>query len=412
MKRSKQTYDTSFMAAYVMGIRGKQYDMVPSSTKWHWENNTYFDNIIGYKHMEKYVHVSVVAEQYKCAKTLLFGLIRLFYMYQNIVNALPNKNDIIWNYRSKIIQITSPYIARFSVAKISHLLGISYQHYNMLCNNFFCKFSPVLLCRKAFPKQLSLEEISLISSFLKNPEFENWSLISIYYKLIRESQRFFSEKTFYKYVRILELRKKKIKVQKRSIGPRASKPLQLLHMDITEYWVTDSVRLYTHVIMDNFSRKLMGCKIGITKSDSLALDNLKDVYTRFRLHLHSESIIIMSDGGGENFGKTKHFIASKKNLKQHIALRNKKDCCNNMVEALIRKIKECFLYDNSFSSADDFEKHILSAINSYNSTMPLAATGGRTPDEAFNGINPFPEKLDIRIQNSRTLRFRENVKGH
>ncbi len=39
-------------------------------------------------------------------------------MYQNIVHALPNKKDVIWNYQSEIIQKTSPYLSRFSVAKI------------------------------------------------------------------------------------------------------------------------------------------------------------------------------------------------------------------------------------------------------------------------------------------------------
>lgn len=247
---------------------------------------------------------------------------------------------------------------------------------------------PVLLCRRAFPKQLSIPEISLISKYVHLDECRHWSLISIYFKLIRETDCMFSAKTFYKYVHILDLRKKQKKIRKRSVGPRAVKPLEILHMDITEYWITDSIRLYAHVLMDNFSRKILGIRLGLTKSDSLAFENLYEAYARFKLHLQSHIIVVMSDGGGENFGKTKEFILSKPNLKQHIALRNKSDCTNNMVEALIKKLKECYMYDYSFSSVENFETHIHNAMLLYNSTMPLAAIDGCTPNEAFEGILP------------------------
>jgi len=50
----------------------------------------------------------------------------------------------------------------------------------------------------------------------------------------------------------------------------------------------------------------------------------------------------------------------------------------------------------------------LFAANDYNEEMTLEACGGRTPDEAFYGFNPFPDKLSVLIKQSISRRRFEN----
>ena len=209
----------------------------------------------------------------------------------------------------------------------------------------------------------------------------------------------------------MELRKKRRKIIKSGIGIRASKPLQILHMDISEYWITDNIKAYFHIIIDNFSRKILGLKVAKRKLADLALENLKDVYQGFHLNKHEEIILMINDSGSENKSVTKEYIESLKNMRQEFTNRSKREFSNNLIEAAIKKLKQCYLYPAEFNGFDDFYTQTQFALNDYNEEMTLEACGGRTPDEAFYSVDPFPEKLSILIQKAISLRIIENRYG-
>jgi putative transposase len=262
------------------------------------------------------------------------------------------------------------------------------------------------------PNQLTFKEVKLIEQFVLNPEYRNWSLISIYYKLIRESERFFSDRTYYKYVSILGLRRSKNKKPKaKNTGPRANRPLQLLHMDITEYWITDNIKAYLHIVMDNYSRKILGFKVALNKSAELACENLKEVYKKFNLAGHKDVMIMINDNGSENYDITKQFIESLPNMTQYFANRKKrKQWTNNMIEALFCKMKG-FVREYEYRDFDSFVRKFEDIKELCNDKIPIAATGGRTPNEAFEGINPFSDSLTSLIQRSHIQRVMENRNG-
>ncbi|MEI7596923.1 MAG: hypothetical protein WCK02_14330 [Bacteroidota bacterium] len=111
-----------------------------------------------------------------------------------------------------------------------------------------------------------------------------------------------------------------------------------LDNNISEYWIADNVKAYFHIIIDNFSRKILGLKIASTKSADLALENLKEVYHTYNMEQHDEIMLMINDNGGENKSKTKEYIESLSNMKQKFANKSKCEFSNNMIEAAIKKV--------------------------------------------------------------------------
>jgi putative transposase len=178
---------------------------------------------------------------------------------------------------------------------------------------------------------------------------------------------------------------------------RASEPLQILHMDITEYRLTDNVKVYIHIVADNFSRKPLGVLAGLNKSAILTCENLKNVYNNFLSN--EKRVIIYTDGGSENRSVTETFILGKNNMEHRICQKDGHGS-NSMIEAIIKKIKQCFIYPNTYTDFDDFSLKLEKAIAIYSQQMPLDALGGKTPNEAFYGINPYPTEVTALIKSA------------
>jgi hypothetical protein len=77
---------------------------------------------------------------------------------------------------------------------------------------------------------------------------------------------------------------------------------------------------------------------------------------------------------------------------------------NSMIEAIIKKIKQCFIYPNTYTDFDDFSSKLEKAIVVYSEQMPLDALGGKTPNEAFYGVEPFPTEVATLIKNAALKR--------
>lgn len=406
---AKRTYDTFLRVSYALGARGKVYDDIPSSTKHDWLTKS-SDHIYGSNEMAKYAQIIISAEEHKLLKQSLWSITKLFLTYRNIVNDLKDKNQLLYKASNNIIRITHSWSGQKKIKRISNALNISQQQYIAWKKGFYCNFSPISLCRKKYANQLSFSEVKMIGRYISNPEYKNWSLISIYYKMLRETNIYLSDRTFYKYCRILGERILKRRKRLSKEGPRANNPLELLHMDITEYKIADNVKAYVHMVIDNYSRKILGYKISTKKNATLAFENLTEVYSILN-HNGKDTIEIMSDDGSENKSITSEFMDSQSDLIHSIARKGSITCTNNMIESVFKKIKQCFIYHRDISNYNHFEEILEEAVIIYNEKMPLAALNGRTPSEAFEHINPFPEDMEDKILKAQYQRYMENING-
>ena len=123
--------------------------------------------------------------------------------------------------------------------------------------------------------------------------------------------------TWYKYANRLGVKRKFFKLnKKREIGVRASKPFEILHMDVTIFKPMDQTKVYIYFIVDNFSRAILNWKASLEYSSAIALDVLKEAIQKHDIRIDST---LITDGGPENHCEVSKFISGEENIKQVIA---------------------------------------------------------------------------------------------
>ena len=102
--------------------------------------------------------------------------------------------------------------------------------------------------------------------------------IYVYYKALRDNAVFMGIGTWYKYANRLGIKRKFFRINRKNvIGIRASRPLQILHMDVTIFKPLDNTKVYIYFIVDNFSRTILSWKASVEYSSSIAMTVLKEV---------------------------------------------------------------------------------------------------------------------------------------
>ncbi len=147
----------------------------------------------------------------------------------------------------------------------------------------------------------------------------------------------------------------------------------------------------------------------IAKSTLYGLCKIIIIYKQMlnnTLHIEKR-VIIYTDGGSENRSVTEVFISNKKNLEHRICQKNWHGS-NSMIEAIIKKIKQCFIYPGSYSDFDDFSSKLEKAITIYSQQTTLDALGGKTPNEAFYNIEPFQTEVATLIKTAAIKRYKIN----
>ena len=267
-----------------------------------------------------------------------------------------------------------------------------------------CDNSIFQLCQPRHPHQLLSSEVNIIKNYLLNEKFENWSALSIYYQALREKTVFMGMSTWYKYANRLGVKRKFFKLnRKREIGIRASKPFQIIHMDVTIFKPLDQIKVYIYFIVDNFSRAILNWKASLEYSSAIALDVLKEAIQKHDIGIDST---LVTDGGPENHGEVSKFVSNRENLKQLIA---QKDIIqsNSMVEAVNKHIKSYYLFKKELKDLNDTFKYLSTSVPDYNN-KPHGRLYGLTPNEVLNGNEPAKDNYQNDIAEARKKRLLQN----
>ena len=167
---------------------------------------------------------------------------------------------------------------------------------------------------------------------------------------------------------------------------RASRPLQILHMDVTIFKPLDNTKVYIYFIVDNFSRVILNWKASVEYSSSIAVTLLKQCFSKHGIHPDSK---LITDGGPENHGEVSGFVAGNPNINQLIA---QKDIIqsNSMVESVNKHIKYYYLFKKELKDFEDTVTYLLSSVPDYNN-KPHGRLYGLTPNEVLNGNVPVKD---------------------
>ncbi len=318
-------------------------------------------------------------------------------------NAL-NKAELLQLNKSLVLQTIQKVKPVLGVKRVLNKLGLSASKMYYWLEKKNCSDSIFQLCPIRHPNQLLTSEVSVIKNYLSNENFNNWSVLSIYYQAMRDKAASMSIGTWYKYANRLGVKRNFFNRPKtHKIGITATRPLEKLHMDITLFRTVDNTRVYIYFIVDNYSRAILNWKASTSYSSNLAMNLLKGA-----IHAHSinTQAILITDDGSENKGDVSTFIKSKENLTQLIA---QKDIIqsNSMVEAVNKHIKYYYLFKNNLKNLDELQKCLASSVPNYNN-KPHGRIYGFTPNEVLDGAIPTTDVYSIQKLEARKLRNEQN----
>ena len=256
----------------------------------------------------------------------------------------------------------------------------------------------------AWQALVEIANLHMVKEYVSNDAYSYWSLSSIYSQMVREAITFMSLATFRKYAKWINpnLSHRRNRRQISWERLRANAPKQILHMDLTIFRPSDHTRVYIYLVMDNFSRAILGWKASLQYSSDIALKNLKEVCDKYDL-LKSDTRLIVDDGP-ENSGYINEFLTFPGvQLKKQIAPLDIRQS-NSMIESVNKRLKYDYLFTKELSNFEAVEFFLPDAIDSYNN-KPLIILSAYTPLEVLHGA--FPDKYRFKESSRITVTQRK-----
>ena len=109
--------------------------------------------------------------------------------------------------------------------------------------------------------------------------------------------------TWYKYARLMKLRRKKSKKPKKNYddGLRANAPDEKWHADITEFKTADGRTSYIYLVMDNFSRYITSWRIADKVCAKVRIETFEETIINAGIEPNQKGKTeLIVDGGTEN----------------------------------------------------------------------------------------------------------------
>ena len=377
---------------------------IPASTLSNWKRKN-VSEIIGCNSLCDN-DVSILKEIAKSKKLLRAAkaLYVLFHTITQLFNHAQNKAELLRQHKATILKTIEKVQPILGTKRILKSIGLSHSQMYYWIEKKKCQNSIFQLCQLRHPNQLLPVEVDVLKKYLLDERFKNWSSLSIYYQSLRDNAVFMGIGTWYKYASRLGIKRKFFRIKrKKVIGIRASRPLQILHMDVTIFKPLDHTKVYIYFIVDNFSRVILNWKASVEYSSSIAMKVLKDSISKHGIRPDSK---LITDGGPENHGEVSKFTSGNQNINQLIA---QKDIVqsNSMVESVNKHIKYYYLFKKELKDLNDTFKYLSTSVPDYNN-KPHGRLYGLTPNEVLNGNEPAKDNYQSDIAEARKKRLLQN----
>jgi transposase InsO family protein len=325
------------------------------------------------------------------------------------------KNSEFYDNKSKktrkfIIDLIEDYKEILAIKDILECLGISNTtYYRWRSEILGCKYNDNKKCSVTRPSQLTMEEQRKLVQFANSKQFKKFSTVSLMYYCKRNNLLNCSLESWYKYLRLYGIDRKNKKFKKFTYrnGLRAKGVDEYWHIDITEIKYGINNKAYLQVVMDNYSRMIVGWKLSLNKKMELTY---KTLMKSFKVSPRFSGEII-SDKGTENTGEAPVKLLLGRGVRQLIA---KKDIrySNSMVEAVFRQLKQKFII-KTVESYQALYRLLYKFVHQYNNIIPHTMLLGATPTETYKSefdrdtfIKEFKANKNEAFQ-SRKISFRK-----
>jgi transposase InsO family protein len=246
--------------------------------------------------------------------------------------------------------------------------------------------SPIGVCLKKVPSQVTLKEIQTIRELLNRKKFLHWPIASVWAYAVRNDLVRLSLCSWYRYNKKYKFRKGRPKFDKRKdYDPlRAERPNHTWHADITIVKTVDGLRNYVYLIVDNYSKLIINWKADKKCNGKIRTQTIREaILQEFGTDLTpTQKIDLIVDGGTENNNQTveAYIKQSQVDITKKIALKDIKQS-NSMVEASNKILKHQYLFKQPIADIEHLQEHLKEAVEDFNNQRPHYALGIYTPYE-------------------------------
>lgn len=380
-------YTTDFKIAVKLGIADPSHVKdLPRSTRYNFRNASYED-LLGREYEGLIDRISQVKEilDSRTATAVALSLARFVFFVKklgkNVTSLSREKKPAIRRQFVKLVQKAEAYIPR---KKILEYFEMSPRRFRNWENNpDGCTRAPHFESVAQYPHQLTNEEIQKIIRAYRDPDKASWSSFAIASDLFRQGIVVAGTSTIMDYARKLGLHKRKLRKKRQKRGSvEAHGADDVWHMDVTRIASADNIIHYLHLVMDNFSRKILGWHL----SAELRAVNSRRVIQKAIEGMKKdkgESVNLVSDGGSENDNYTVRDFLETTDVVLLIAQRDV-HYSNSMVEAVNRTLKYRHIFPHIVPEALRLNEFIERAVTEYNN-RPHSNLKGLTPHEKYDG---------------------------
>jgi len=388
-----------------------QISKIPRSnlSRWKYENDDKYlysdiNNII-----KQEINLIKRLNQSSSIKRINENYFRLVDTFHQMISDIKGSKSIIKNHKELVvnsIEAVKDTIPIDNALKVFNISRTTYQTYKSIIIHK-CEASYFKWCTKRFPNQLLPKEVLMIKAYLSHIDYMHWSKASIYLRAVRNNNLHCCISTFYKYCRLLGFTNLKNYSKFNNHEPlRTSRPNEVWCADVTIFKTNDGVKHYIHILMDHYSRKILGYTIEKSNSGKAIGKLLQDAYLKYK----PAQTMLLTDGGCENTNSNvTSFLESVSNntLVHKIAQRDVL-FSNSMIEAFNKTFKYEFLYPKTINSGIGLIKIIDEAIPIYNKDRPQWSLSGNTPSETFSGISIDFSKYKTSFNKQKAIRLVQN----
>jgi hypothetical protein len=262
----KKKYDTSVVMLYLLGqekLLPKEfrktipYTTISSRRKTNYEN--YEGSQFRFLFDDNWDLIRLKHENQKLRSTLR-SLSRSYVLLKSDLNDFYKWRKNKKEFQSRLVSAINelrPHIGLELALKIFFLHRNQFYEW-AVASRHNCTASFTSLCLRRYPRQLQRKEVEKIRDMLTSPSYEHWPIVSIAGHALRNKQVMASLYAWYKYARILNLSHKACKKTTKQVGLIAQRPNEYLHIDTTHYYISDTNKICITVVMDNFSKMILG----------------------------------------------------------------------------------------------------------------------------------------------------------
>jgi putative transposase len=404
MHRPQQKcYDTAVKHLYRLGceamIPASLQAAIPRSNIHRWKQEP-SDKYQGFELRNVSAERLELLQQFashQAAQRAFRSLVRLLLVIQRTVFAVKGVRDALRKSGDAIIQQAEQARQGIGIKPILKLLAISrgtYDHWKARAIHR-CAGSPLALCLRRHPQQLTGGEVAKMRSMLQAPEHLHWPISSLAAFARRGNILPLSDNTWYRYASLLGLRRKPHRPEVSRESIRATQPDEYWHGDVTEIKTIDGVKHYLYLVIDNFSRKVLSWALSTRLMASIRMETLREAFQKSSKTIETTLVV---DGGTENHNQTvQAFLATPDVAIKMITAQVDVSFSNSIVEAVNKILKSRYIRLKAPPDGIALQKVLEWAINDYNSIRPHTSLHGLTPTEAYSGIGPeslhMPEKV-------------------